>query len=192
LERISEATRYKVCKARTFAFEPDPATATVLRRNIIANDVGRLVEVCEIALGKFNGQIAFTVGLDTMNRVARSDDKPIQMVPVRRLDDIVDAAAPTLIKLDVEGFEEQVLRCASRVLASPCLLAVQSELRSAAVEDTLGSFGFEAIFYEPFERKIAPTTFGYRTTNTLFVRDIETVTRRLIQAPTRKVVGRDL
>jgi FkbM family methyltransferase len=168
-----------VCKARVIAFEPDPDTATVLRRNIAVNRLNVLAHVQESALGGVRGQIAFTVGLDTMNRVARPDDESEQVVPIRRLDDIPDAAAPTLIKLDVEGFEEQVLSGASRVLGSPSLLAVQSELCSSMVQDTLQSFGFKRRFYNPFTRTLRPTPFGYRTSNAIFVRDTEAVTNGL-------------
>jgi FkbM family methyltransferase len=160
----------RVCNARAIAFEPDPDVARVLRRNIAINRLNALADVREWALGGIHGQIAFTVGLDTMNRVARPDDKSAQIVPVRRLDDIPDAAAPTLIKLDVEGFEEQVLSGASRVLGSPSLLAVQSELCSPRVRDTLESFGFKHRFYDPFTRTLSSASFGYRTSNALFVR----------------------
>lgn len=143
-----------VCKARAIAFEPDPGTARLLQRNIAINHVSALADVREAALGGVNGKISFTVGLDTMNRVAGPDDKSTRVVAIRRLDDIPDAAAPTLIKLDVEGFEEEVLSGASGVLGSPSLLAVQSELCSPMVEDTLQSFGFRRRYYDPFMRRL--------------------------------------
>lgn len=182
----------KVCGARAVAFEPDPETAKALRRNIAVNHLDGLATVREIALGGHTGDVAFTIGLDTMNRVARSDDKTVRMVPVRCLDDIPEAAAPTLIKLDVEGFEEQVLAGASRVLASPSLLAIQSELCSSLLQKTLKSFDFEPMFYDPFRRDVSSTPFGYNTSNSIFIRNIEAVTRRLVQAPSRIVVGRSL
>jgi FkbM family methyltransferase len=177
-----------VCRARVIAFEPDPASARVLRRNIAVNHLSALVDVREAALGGVHGQIAFTVGLDTMNRVAGPGDQSVQLVPISRLDDIPDTATPTLIKMDVEGFEEQVLSGASRVLESPALLAVQSELCTPMIRTTLESFSFKERFYDPFTRTLRPTPFGYRTSNALFVRDTELVTERLVQAPSR-VVG---
>ena len=177
----------RVCKARTIAFEPDPDAARVLRRNIAINHLNGLACVRETALGGAHGEIAFTVGLDTMNRVARREDEATQVVPIRRLDDIPDAAAPTLIKMDVEGFEEQVLSGASRALSASSLLAVQSELCSPMVRDTLQSFGFERQFYNPFTRRLSPEPFSYRTSNALFVRRTELVTERLVAAPLRIV-----
>jgi FkbM family methyltransferase len=178
-----------VCRARVIAFEPDPDTARVLRRNIAINHLSALADVREAALGGIHGQIAFTVGLDTMNRVAGPDDESVQIVPIRRLDDIPDAETPTLIKMDVEGFEEQVLSGASRILGSPSLLAVQSELCTPIVRDTLESFDFKERFYDPFTRSLRPTPFGYRTSNALFIRDTGLVTERLVDAPLRVVGG---
>src|SRR5215813_7657661 len=65
-----------VCKARAIAFEPDPHAARVLRRNIAINHLTALADVREAALGRVHGQIAFTVGLGPMNRVAGPGDKP--------------------------------------------------------------------------------------------------------------------
>jgi FkbM family methyltransferase len=181
-----------VCKARAIAFEPDPDTARVLRGNIAINHLSALADVREAALGGAHGQIAFTVGLGPMNRVAGPGDKSAQVVPITRLDDILDAETPTLIKMDVEGFEEQVLSGASRVLGSPSLLAVQSELCTPMVRNTLESFSFKQRFYDPFTRTLRPTPFGFRTSNALFIRDTELVTERLVQAPLRMVRGKAL
>lgn len=182
----------RVCKARAIAFEPDPDAARVLRRNITINHLNALALIEESAVGGVRGQIPFTVGLDTMNRVARPDDKSTRVVPMRCLDDIPDAAAPTMIKLDVEGYEEQVLSGASSVLGSPCLLAVQSELCNPVVEGTVQSFGFKRRFYDPFTRTLRCAPFGHRMSNALFVRNIELVTERLAQAPSRVVGGKAL
>jgi FkbM family methyltransferase len=176
-----------LCRARAIAFEPDHDTARVLRRNIAINQLNALADVRELALGEVPGHVTFTAGLDTMNRVAGPDDKGTQEVPMARLDDIPDAARPTLIKLDVEGFEERVLLGATRTLESPSLLAVQSELCSPTVRKILGSFCFERRFYDPFTRTLKAQSFGYDEPNTLFVRGPEKVGERLLQAPFRTV-----
>jgi FkbM family methyltransferase len=177
-----------VCGARAIAFEPDPRAVAVLRRNIAINHLSALADVRETALGGFHGQIALTVGLDTMNRVAGADDYARQVVPITRLDDCTGAEMPTLIKLDVEGFEEEVLSGADRVLGSPSLLAVQSELCSPWVRDTLQSFGFERRFYDPFIRTLQSVPSEYGISNALFVRATHLVKERIAQAPSR-IVG---
>jgi FkbM family methyltransferase len=88
----------RVCGARAIAFEPDPGAATALRRNIAINNVSALADVRETALGGVRGQIALTVGLGAMNRVAGPDDDSVQIVPIRRLDDIPGAETSTLFR----------------------------------------------------------------------------------------------
>jgi FkbM family methyltransferase len=182
----------KLCGARTVAFEPDPDAARVLEHNIHANGIVALAKVYRIALGEYDGDLAFTTGLDTMNRAATAGDQRVQMVPVRRLDGICDAAQPTLMKLDVEGYERKVFAGAVGVLASASLLAVQSELRDEKVSNLLGSFGFEPAYYDPLSRQIARTPFGYRISNMLYVRNVEAVQQRVTAAPRRQVAGKYL
>jgi FkbM family methyltransferase len=182
----------KLCGAQTIAFEPDPNTFAALSRNITVNAIGALVSVHRTALGNDSGEIGFTIGMDTTNHVAGAGDAGRQMVPLARLDDIDGAAAPTLIKLDVEGYEEQVLDGASQTLASPSLLAVQSELCTPGVNERLASFGFKPAFYEPFTRKIADSPVGHRVANMLYIRGSEQVAQRVAAALRRRVAGYDL
>jgi FkbM family methyltransferase len=181
----------KVCGARTIAFEPDPDAARALRRNIGANRIGDLAEICEVALGNWTGDAWFTSGFDTMNHVALPEDKGKRRVPMRRLDDLVDAA-PTLIKLDTEGAEEDILAGASRILGVPSLIAVQAELCSDKVVETLTSFGFTTVFYDPFERRLSSSPFDYQSCNSLFIRSDEAVSQRIRTAPLRNVIGHRL
>ena len=51
-----------VCKAKTWAFEPDPETVLSLKRNIEINNLQELVTVHELALGAAEREVAFTVG----------------------------------------------------------------------------------------------------------------------------------
>lgn len=182
----------KVCGARTIAFEPDPEVAVVLSNNIRTNKIDALASVRRTALGDHSGEIGFTTGLDTTNHVVGPGDDVSQTVPLARLDDIPEAAAPTLIKLDVEGFEERVLAGAARVLASPSLLAVQSELCSRRVNEVLASFGFKPAFYNPLTREVAGRPFGYPVINMLYVRDGEAVAERVASAPRQTVAGKRL
>jgi FkbM family methyltransferase len=177
----------KVCGAHSIAFEPDPESVRALRRNLALNAVEDLVRVEQTALGANRGEVLFTVGLDTMNRVTTADDQNSQVVTVRRLDDIPGVDSAVLAKLDVEGFEDEVMDGGMSILSSPNLLAFQCESHGATLTKALASHGFEEYFYDPFSRVLSKERFGKRASNALFVRDTQQVMRRLKAAPLRKV-----
>ena len=101
-----------VCRAHSVAVEPDPNTMRSLRRNVAINDLDELVTVFELALGSTEGEVPFTIGQDTGNRVATSGKKNVRMVDQQRLDALIGKDSPSImmIKMDVEGYEEEVLR----------------------------------------------------------------------------------
>ena len=178
-----------VCGARSIAFEPDPGTARNLHRNVTLNDIGGLVTIHETALGAKSGQVSFTVGRDTVNRVADADDGDTRLVSLQRLDDIPGVLEPTVIKLDVEGYEDQVLAGAMRTLASETLLAVETEALDGPIARTLESQGFRRRFYDPFARRLLDTDGAHASSNALFVRNEDALSRRLADAPRRKIAG---
>jgi FkbM family methyltransferase len=182
-----------VCGAQTIAFEPDPHTAEDLRRNIEVNALGHLVEVHEVALGSTAGETAFTVGRDTVNRVALPGEAFTQTVPMRRLDDVPRAREATVIKLDVEGYEAQVLAGARNLLASPTVIAIETEAQDDAICGTLTRVGFIRRWYDPWSRTLlqAQPANNLNASNALFVRDEPTILNRLQTAPRRRIRGHD-
>lgn len=139
----------KVCGARTIAVEPDPDTAKALRRNIAVNGIEDRVRVVEAALGGATGTISFTKGLDTANRVAKSEDANVRKVPVLTLDNILEGAVPKVIKIDVEGFEAEVFKGAFKTLSGQKLEAVLTEALDKEIADILGQAGFKKGYYDP-------------------------------------------
>jgi FkbM family methyltransferase len=177
----------KVCGAHTIAFEPDSAAVRSLRRNIALNAVEDSVRVERVALGSHEGEISFTVGLDTMNRVATVNDRHAQLVKMKRLDDIPGARSAVFAKLDVEGFEDEVIRGGMSMLSSHNLLAIQCESHGSAMTAALIAHSFNEYFYDPFSRALSTRPFGYKASNALFVRDVAQVIRRIEGSPHRKV-----
>lgn len=135
--------------ARTISVEPDPDTARALRRNIEVNEIGGRVRVVEAALGAKEGTVAFTVGKDTVNRVAQETDAKIQTVALKTLDNVLDGEVPTIIKIDVEGFEVEVFKGAKRTLIDPRLRAIITEGQDDGVLNMLREAGFERRHYDP-------------------------------------------
>jgi FkbM family methyltransferase len=183
-----------VGRARTRAFEPDPDAFTALSRNIALNGLDTLVASRQCALGPQSGEIDFTVGLDTVNHVAIDKSGQTRSVAMDTLDHALGELRPSLIKLDVEGFESEVLRGAAQTLHWPELKAIISEDGSPAVAGTLRAAGFAEFNYDPFSRRLEhegrkspPRRQGH---NTLFVRDEDFVQQRVKEAPRIQVLGK--
>jgi FkbM family methyltransferase len=181
-----------VCGATAWAFEPDPDAARHLRRNVTANDLGPLVTVHEIALGPERGTVAFTRGLDTMNKVATTATGAGSLVRQERLEAILGDARPIMAKLDVEGYEEQVLRGAGDLLAKPHLEVIELETVTPWIETELSNRGFERRFYDPFARALTVELNGLPFNNAVYVRDPTFVADRVRSAEPVSVLGRSV
>jgi FkbM family methyltransferase len=179
-----------VCKARTMAFEPDPLTFAALSRNIALNRIDDLVQRRECALGSRQGSVGFTVGLDTVNHVANVTDGTIRTVALDTLDHACGNERPNLIKLDVEGFESEVLGGAAETLGCPELRAIITEDRSPRVVDVLHHAGFAEYSYDPFLRTLQQQPGGGRRHNALFVRDAAFVQQRVQSAAPVRVLDK--
>jgi len=181
-----------VCGANTFAFEPDPFTLQHLRRNIELNRLNDLVQVYDCALGAERGEAAFTVGLDTINRIATGSDKSTRTVRMETLDGIVGAFQPAMMKVDVEGAELQVLLGASCLLAKPSLKVIELETVVPESAEILARCGFELARYDPVRRTLSRDVAASKSSNSLFVRDWPFVADRLQTAAPIEVLGRKI
>jgi FkbM family methyltransferase len=177
-----------VCGARTLAFEPDPEAAAALRRNVELNELVDFVTAHEIGLGAYEGEASFTVGLDTENRVTKDGYGQIRKIQVSTLDRIINHEAPILLKIDVEGFNCEVVEGARRVLASKDLKAVIIEWPSQ-VFDILAELNFDMVAYNAFERKVEECSDKYSQSNYLFIRDHDFVKDRVVHAKDFHVFG---
>ena len=178
-----------VCHARTIAFEPDPITAAALRRNVAINDLDELVTVYEAAVGNVESMVPFTVGLDTVNKVAQPGETGTRIVRQCRLDDVASADNPIMVKIDIEGYEEAALDGAHVLLAKPSLKVIEIETVTEKVRTLLQDHGFFQADYDPWTRRLQAGCKAVRTNNTLYIRDLEFVEARLKTAPSVAVLG---
>jgi FkbM family methyltransferase len=109
--------------AKLWAFEPNPANAPWIMRNVALNGLSETVTVCEVGLGDRaesstlvsaeygvgNGWIALRDGEGTR----KSSRVPVTLA---RLDDIDLPAPVSFIKLDTEGYDAAVLRGAAELI----------------------------------------------------------------------------
>jgi FkbM family methyltransferase len=119
------------------AFEPNPQMAQRVTAALEANNVSN-VQLHQVALGAKEGTLVLHVpegnaGAATLLPTARTISQKLD-VPVRRLDDF--NLSPAFVKIDVEGFEDHVLRGFSRTLATnppQTILFEQNDANSASI-----------------------------------------------------------
>lgn len=189
------------CGAEVIAIEPDPGNRDGLMRNVALNDLGARVEVRPVAVGRAPETIRMTSGGGSTTHVLaeRSDVSSFE-VQLETLDSIVGDRSPAFVKMDVEGFEWQVLAGGERTFARASLLAVIIELNSigltygvadAQVHERMLGWGFHTFQYEPFLRTFVSLhdEINRAGGNTLYIRDIVEAERRVRQAPSHLVHG---
>jgi len=137
--------------AKVVCFEALPDNAKRIEYNAASNKLAN-VQVIAAALGKSEGEAAFwTSRQPTWGKLASVGKKPDKFakevsVSLRRLDSIVDELKlppPTLIKMDVEGSELDVLEGARQTLERhhPILL-IEAHGTNAAIENFLLATGY--------------------------------------------------
>ena len=110
------ASRIVGPSGRVVAFEPDAAMAALLREHVVRNDV-RNAAIHEVAAWSSAGQLSFgRAGIPghIHGRVGGVD--ATTSVDAVTLDAFEDERPPDVIKIDVEGAEEEVLRGAHGIL----------------------------------------------------------------------------
>ena len=193
----------KAVGASGYAFEPIPATFARLRENIRLNHIEDKVVCLNVGIGEAPAAIRFTACLDTVNHVlaAGEVDADAIEVPVVMLDSVMNDKHPSLIKVDVEGYETPVIKGAMETLRNPALHSVIIELNGSGdrynfhesnILDSMLGHGFGTYNYEPFTRSLEKLDGKSRSGNTLFIRDVDRVIERLRTAPKIAVLGREL
>ena len=185
---------------KVLAFEPSSETALRLRKNLRWNALQDVVTIQPVALGPCEGEIAFTRGADTTNHVLAEDEQSaaVEVVPLGRFDTFFVPGAPAFIKVDVEGFESEVLAGAAQSLKDPALFGLLIEdngshhryAKAQPVAALVGEFGFEEYRYDPEQRTLTRCSGAARHGNALFLRDIAAIAARVRAAPRFRLVNR--
>lgn len=147
-----------------FCFEPNTISREVLQKNVALNNLEKVVAVYPFALGKEPGvgaQSNFTQQNTGMNRVARinGSEEAIQSpVEIRSLDSFA-LNRVDFLKIDVEGFELEVLQGAEETVrrCRPVILVEVFESNREEVDTLLRSYGYHKFFaFKEFDLLYTP------------------------------------
>lgn len=159
---FSSAIHAVIPEAKIYAFEPLPDSSTQLRKKLGRNGS---VRVFQVALGEENGSVDFwrssfsksssVLPMSELHQSAfpwSADNRPIT-VKLRRLDEYLEQMqlpGKTLLKIDVQGYEDRVLRGAVKLLEHVHYVIVEVSIGQLyegqadfhAIYDILAPFGF--------------------------------------------------
>lgn len=181
----------RVCGTRTVVFEPVPNTYQRLLDNIHLNGVMDIVQARQICVGDKKGYVKFTTEHDTVNHVLLNNVDTEQNIQVMMdtLDSLLEGSAPTVLKIDVEGYEGNIISGAKKILSSPLLIVVIMEVNGSGVKygyrdidllDAMKFYGFQPYTYNPFDKTILPifdlNNFG---NNIIFINDVKYAEERV-------------
>lgn len=183
-------------KANSISIEPLQETFKKLIDNILINKVEQNVKAFNIGLGSEIGKIHFTQSLDTINHVATKEEIDTIEVKIDTLDNLLmNEQCPSLIKIDVEGYENEVINGAEKTLENQSLKAIIIELNGSGsrygyddenIHLKLLQYGFKPYCYNPKGKQLkALKTFGNH--NTLYLRDVNFIEERIKSSKRIKV-----
>ena len=174
-----------VCGATSVSIEPIQSTFERLKQNVRLNKLDELVKLIHGAVGQEKGFIKMTTDLDTTNHAVSESEDNLQFaceVPVFTIDAIAGNSIPQCIKIDVEGFEANVLKGAKETLSSENLMAVIMELNGSGkrygisdehIHKTMLANDFSTFEYNPFTRELINLnrSMNPNNGNTLYIKN---------------------
>jgi len=179
--------------AQTISFEPLPSTVELIKRNKELNGSLTSWKIEMLALGDKKDSLWFTSDRDTMNQIVDSEYVgPKIKVNVTSLDAYCryNQVLPNLIKIDAEGFDENVVRGGQNTLTNDYVKAIIIESDTKVVKEILLNSGFKPYLYEPFSRQL---TEGFNNgCNKIYIKDLEFIKQRIDTAEKVKIKGNSI
>ena len=122
-------------EGQVLAYEAHPKTAELLKENIELNQLMN-IQVCQYALGSEEGQTKiydnWQINRGGASLIVKTNDSVAFDIEIHQLDNKIPSnLIPKVIKIDVEGFELEVLKGAGETIKKfqPILIVEFSEIR---------------------------------------------------------------
>lgn len=156
---------------QVYAFEPNPGTFKVLTKNKRLNDNQDRLKIYNFGLGENKTNtpyLSVKSGNSGGGRFLDGDNENTMMLPIDTMDNLVfnmELRPPTLIKIDVEGFEVNVFRGAKKTFDyyPPKAIIFESEtingqLKSKEIRDFFEHYRYNLTMVECKDEQGGPYT----------------------------------
>lgn len=176
-----------ICGSKTLSIEPVKETFNKLKMNIELNELDN-VTMYNIGISDSEGDLLFTNDKGPLNMVTnQTSGRNIERVKVTTLDILLyEDYNVSVLKIDVERFEKQVLVGSSNLLKNQTLNVIIIELYYLKGEEEILSIlnenGFSPYKYIYPDNELVPLEKkNYNSFNTIFIRNIDLVKNRINQ-----------
>ena len=141
---------------KVWAFEPDPKNLAILKRHVELNGTAKNTEIRGEALGSKEARLAFSLS-GTMSSIQSIATKSGDVIEVQQttLDNVLGSEKLDVLKIDVEGYEEEVLKGATKLLSDP-------SRKPAAIFIEIHPYAWKALGTTSDSLKLLVTNAGYR------------------------------
>lgn len=184
----------------TISIEPIPSTFGELKENIKINGIEEKVKALNIGLGANSDMLRFTNSQSAINHVAVEGEENTIDVEVKTFDNVIPLNSSTLVKIDVEGFETEVLKGMEKSLKDSRIKAILIETNNSGhrygmsdndIHNYLIASNFQPYFYDPWNRKflLHDMMIPNKSNNTVYIRSLTESLERVRQSPLITING---
>jgi FkbM family methyltransferase len=165
----------------TVTLEPSTAAFERLTENVRLNHLQDRVTLIKAAAGRTEGAASLTIGRDAMNSLVEDTDLAVEEVQVTTLDAIAGQVAEVaLVKIDVEGWETEVLEGATRCLTHQRPVLIVEVNDDEGIEAIRRRYGYQCVRYDPESNLLELSEVSAANgRNALLIPDMSSVQSRL-------------
>lgn len=176
------------------SFEPDTKNFNRLSQNILINQINCQVVLNNDAVSEKNGKMKITIGFDGENHLVESDfEGSSSITNVVCLDNYCqqrNISAINFIKIDVEGFELDVLKGGINLLTQKNVDVIQLELNRALINSGttqqelisfVGEVGYIFCIYDFITNKMIPFRVNDERENYFIINNLTNVNKILAE-----------
>lgn len=152
-------------KIRSYSFEPSSLAYSRLRENVLKNNLEEYIFTNKLALGSERKGAFLTNNHDLMNFVSYDGGAHLEQIQIDTLDNYlsdINLKSKLILKIDVEGYELEVLKGANDTLKSE-----QIEILVIETNDSGLNFGSSDLEIERFL-----STYGFQPFRLLYHKDV--------------------